>query len=318
MPTSEPKYGLVIHGGAGTILREKLTADLEEQIRQDLTRSLEAGYAVLEDNGAALDAVQAAVNVMEDSPHFNAGKGAVFTHDGANEQDATIVDGDSGRAGSVAGVRRIARPIDLARRVMEKSPHVLLGGAGAEHFASEQGMELVDGDYFYTERRHRQLQEVIERQKNEGKGGREGMRLSEDDKCGTVGAVALDTNGYLAAATSSGGMTNKRWGRIGDSALLGAGTWADRNVAVSTTGHGEYFMRGVTAYDLAALMSYRAFTIEAAARTVIDKLTASGGTGGLIAIDRRGHFAMPFNTTGMYRGFMVPGSTPEIAIFEQQ
>lgn len=315
MPTSERKYGLVIHGGAGTILREKLTADLEAQIRQDLTRSLNAGYAVLEDGGAALDAVQAAVNVMEDSPHFNAGKGAVFTHDGANEQDATIADGAAGQAGSVAGVRRIARPIDLARLVMEKSPHVVLGGAGAEHFASEHGMELVDGDYFYTERRHRQLQEVIEREKSRGRTGRQGMRLSEDDKCGTVGAVALDGEGRLAAATSSGGMTNKRWGRIGDSSLLGAGTWADRNVAVSTTGHGEYFIRGVTAFDLGALMDYRAFTVDAAARTVIDKLTASGGTGGLIAIDRRGYIAMPFNTTGMYRGHRLPGGKPEIAIF---
>lgn len=315
MPASEPKYGLVIHGGAGTILREKLTADLEEQIRHDLTRSLEAGYAVLERGGPALDAVQAAVNVMEDSPQFNAGKGAVFTHEGANEQDATIADGATGLAGSVAGVRRIARPIDLARLVMEKSPHVLLAGSGAEHFASEHGMELVDSDYFYTERRHRQLQEVIDRQHGEGASGREGMRLSEDDKCGTVGAVALDRDGKLAAATSSGGMTNKRWGRIGDSALLGAGTWADNTVAVSTTGHGEYFMRGVTAYDLAALMSYRAFTVEAAARTVIDKLTATGGTGGLIAIDRRGHIDLPFNTTGMYRGHIAPGSKATIAIF---
>jgi len=226
------------------------------------------------------------------------------------------MDGATGEAGGVAGTRRIARPIDLARLVMEKSPHVLLAGEGAEQFAVEQGVDLVGSDYFYTERRWEQLQQTIAIEQKSGKDTRDRLRLSEDDKCGTVGAVALDMDGNLAAATSSGGMTNKRWGRVGDSAQVGAGTWADRRVAVSTTGHGEYFMRGVVAYDVAALMEYRELSLAEATSVVIDKLTRLGGKGGLIALDSDGNFALPFNTTGMYRGFLQPDSEPEVAIFE--
>jgi beta-aspartyl-peptidase (threonine type) len=306
---------LVIHGGAGTILKASMTAAMEADIRATLSQSLTNGMEVLQKNGSALDAVQQAINVMEDSPLFNAGKGAVFTHDGINEQDATIVDGTSGQAGGVAGVRRIARPIDLARLVMDNSQHVLLAGKGAEQFAEESGMSLVDPKYFYTERRWKQLQKTKALTANsDSKNGR--LRLSEDDRCGTVGAVALDSNGHLAAATSSGGMTNKRWGRIGDSAQVGAGTWADQRVAVSTTGHGEYFMRGVTAYDLAALIEYGKLSSEKAAQAVIDKLTERGGTGGLIALGADGVVSMPFNTTGMYRGYLTSDGNPQIAIFE--
>jgi len=307
---------IVIHGGAGTILKAKMTDEMEAEIRATLAQSLRTGMAVLQDGGRAGDAVQQAINVMEDSPLFNAGKGAVFTHEGRNEQDATIMDGATGQAGGVAGVRRIARPIDLARLVMDKSPHVLLAGEGAELFAAEQGMELVDSDYFYTERRWKQLQQTIAVQEQFGKDAGDGLRLSEDDKCGTVGAVALDQSGALAAATSSGGMTNKRWGRIGDSAQIGAGTWADKRVAVSTTGHGEFFMRGVVAYDIAALMEYRSWPLAEAVAIVLDKLTQRGGTGGLIALDSDGNFALPFNTSGMYRGYLLPGGEPQVAIFE--
>jgi len=306
---------MVIHGGAGTILKARMTAEMETEIRATLSQSLKTGMDVLEKNGSALDAVQRAVNVMEDSPLFNAGKGAVFTHGGTNEQDATIVDGSSGQAGGVAGVRRIARPIDLARLVMDQSQHVLLAGEGAEQFAQESGLPQVDKDYFYTERRWKQLKRTQALEKH-GDSEEDRLHLSEDDRCGTVGAVALDSEGRLAAATSSGGMTNKRWGRIGDSAQVGAGTWADKRVAVSTTGHGEYFMRGVVAYDMAALIEYCQMPLIEAASAVIGKLTERGGAGGLIAIDHRGNIALPFNTAGMYRGYLHSDGRTNVAIFE--
>jgi beta-aspartyl-peptidase (threonine type) len=251
---------------------------------------------------------------MENSPLFNAGKGAVFTHDGKNEQDATIVDGATGMAGAVAGVKHIANPIDLARLVMEKSSHVLLIGDGAEVFAVTEGMRLVDEKYFHTDRRWNQLQKALAKEREAGE---HAVRLSEDDRHGTVGAVALDKSGNLAAATSSGGMTNKKFGRVGDSALVGAGTWADNDTcAVSTTGHGEYFMRGVVAYDVGALMAYKGMSLEEAAAAVIhNRLTLREGTGGLIAIDRQGNFTMPFNTEGMYRGHLLKGGQPVVKIF---
>jgi beta-aspartyl-peptidase (threonine type) len=308
---------IVIHGGAGTILKSKMTPEREADIRATLTESLRVGYAVLNEGGCALDAVQKAVNVMEDSPLFNAGRGAVFTHDGKNEQDATIVDGFSGQAGSVASVRSIANPIDLAKKVMSDSPHVLLMGDGAEKFAVEHGMELVDNKYFYTEQRWEQLQRARakEQQASDNKGD---LSLSEDDKHGTVGAVALDSQGHLAAATSSGGMTNKRYGRVGDSAIVGAGTFADDLCAVSTTGHGEFFQRGVVAYDVAALMRYKGLSLaEATDLSVQTKLTDRGGTGGLIAIDKDGNIALPFNTEGMYRGYLMAGGEPVVEIFRE-
>ena len=309
--------GIVIHGGAGTILQSKLTPEKEAAIRKTLTESLQAGFAVLQKGLSALGAVQKAVNVMENSPLFNAGRGAVFTHDGLNEQDATIMDGFTGQAGAVGGVRRIANPIDLAKQVMCESPHVLLIGDGAEQFAVEHGFKLVDKDYFHTDQRWDQLQNALAREKDasDKKGD---LALSEDDKHGTVGAVALDKHGCLAAATSSGGMTNKRYGRVGDSALVGAGTFADKFCAVSTTGHGEFFMRGVVAYDIAALMRYKGLSLkEAAQATVKTKLTDREGTGGLIAIDKDGNIALPFNTAGMYRGHLMSGAEPVVAIFRK-
>ena len=311
-------FGIVIHGGAGTILREKMSAEMEAEVTARLAETLRTGYEILETGGSSLDAVQRAVNVMEDSPLFNAGKGAVFTHDGKNEQDATIVDGATGMAGAVAGVKHVANPINLARMVMEKTPHVLLIGDGAETFAVTEGMHLVDEKYFHTERRREQLEKALEKERKAGKGaGPFEVRLSEDDRHGTVGAVALDKEGNLAAATSSGGMTNKKFGRVGDSALIGAGTWADNDTcAVSTTGHGEYFMRGVVAYDIAALMAYKNMSLEEAAASVIhSKLTLREGTGGLIAIDRQGNFTLPFNTEGMYRGHLMKDGQVGVRIF---
>lgn len=308
---------IAIHGGAGTILKSKMTPEREADIRATLTESLRMGYALLNEGGCALDAVQKAVNVMEDSPLFNAGKGAVFTHDGKNEQDATVVDGFSGQAGAVASVCSIANPIDLAKKVMSDSPHVLLMGDGAERFAVEHGMELVDNKYFYTEQRWEQLQRALakEQQASDNKGD---LSLSEDDKHGTIGAVALDSQGHLAAATSSGGMTNKRYGRVGDSAIVGAGTFADDLCAVSTTGHGEFFQRGVVAYDVAALMRHRGLSLaEATDLSVQTKLTDRGGTGGLIAIDKDGNIALPFNTEGMYRGYLMAGGEPVVEIFRE-
>lgn len=298
-------------------MKSKMTPEREADIRATLTESLRVGYALLNEGGCALDAVQKAVNVMEDSPLFNAGKGAVFTHDGANEQDATVVDGFSGQAGSVASVRSIANPIDLAKKVMSDSLHVLLMGDGAEKFAVEHGMELVDNKYFYTEQRWEQLQRALakEQQASDNKGD---LSLSEDDKHGTVGAVALDSQGHLAAATSSGGMTNKRYGRVGDSAIVGTGTFADDLCAVSTTGHGEFFQRGVVAYDVAALMRYKGLSLaEATDLSVQTKLTDRGGTGGLIAIDKDGNIALPFNTEGMYRGYLMAGGEPVVEIFRE-
>jgi len=313
-----PKFGIVIHGGAGTILKEKMSDDQEAQIRATLRLSLQTGFTVLKSGGSSLDAVQRAVNVMEDSPLFNAGKGAVFTHDGDNEQDATIMNGPTGQAGAVGGVRRIKNPIDLARTVMEKSPHVLLISAGAEQFAEQHGFEMMDPTYFHTELRRKQLAAALDKERASGGNDPGSITLSEDGKHGTVGAVALDQEGRLAAATSSGGMTNKKFGRVGDSAQPGAGTWADKVCAVSTTGHGEYFMRGVVAYDLAVNMQYRGMPLaEAAETTVREKLDATGGTGGLIAIDREGNFVLPFNTKGMYRGHLMPGEDPHVAIWEE-
>lgn len=312
--SAKQTIGIVIHGGAGIIPRNEMTSEMEADYRATLQGALKVGYGVLARGGLALDAVQRAVNVLEDSPLFNAGKGAVFTHDGHNEQDATIMDGSTGMAGCVAGVRRVRNPINLARLVMEKSPHVLLIADGAERFALAQGMDLVEEKYFFTDRRWQQLQDAIAKEKQ---GTSKTARLSEDGRHGTVGAVALDRQGQLAAATSSGGMTNKRSGRVGDSAIVGAGTWADTRVAVSTTGQGEYFIRGVTAYDIAALMDYQDMSLADATATAMDKLGKRGGTGGLIAIDRDGNIALPFNTTGMFRGHLLPGAQPLVDIFRE-
>lgn len=322
--TMQP-FGIVIHGGAGTIRKSDWTPDLEAQYRAVLRQAVDAGYAVLDKGGTSLDAVQAAIEILEDSPLFNAGKGAVLTSAGVVELDAALMDGKTHAAGGVTGVTHIKNPIRLARVVMEKSPHVLFQGEGAEKFAKEQGFTLVRNSYFITERRKKELQKVkeLERQKK-GKPAEAALSRMEfageieGASFGTVGAVALDKHGNLAAGTSTGGRTNKRPGRVGDTPIIGAGTYADnRTCAVSATGHGEFFMRAVAAHDVAALMEYRGLDLEAAMREVIRKLGEAGGTGGMIAIDRKGNIALPFNTVGMYRGHHISGREPAIQIFQE-
>lgn len=322
-PAPDPNWGIVIHGGAGTIERGSMTPEREAAYRERLTAALRAGHAVLEKGGSSLDAVQAAINVMEDSPLFNSGKGAVFTHEGKNELDAAIMDGATRRAGAVARLRHIKNPIDLARAVMEKSPHVLLVGDGAEEFALEQGFRLMPESYFYTEPRWRSLQRAIEEEKK-AKGVPQAT-LTPDlwnektRKFGTVGAVALDRHGNLAAGTSTGGLTNKRWGRVGDSPIIGAGTYADnRCQGSSATGTGEYFIRAVVGYDICALMMYRGLSVQQAADEVVMKeLVAMGGDGGVIAMDRAGHYAFSFNTSGMYRGYMGKDGRVVLGIYRE-
>jgi beta-aspartyl-peptidase (threonine type) len=298
---------LVIHGGAGVITRQDMSAEQEKAHRQKLEEALRTGLALLRDGHSSLDAVQAAIIIMEDSPLFNAGKGAVFAANGKNEMDASIMDGKTGQAGAVAGVRHIKNPIALARLVMEKTPHVLLSGEGAEEFARSQGITMMPDEYFYTDYRWQQFLQAKEKEKAaaDSLAGKE---------FGTVGALALDKNGILAAGTSTGGMTYKKYGRIGDSPIIGAGTYAgDGSCAVSATGHGEYFIRGVIAYDIAAMVKYRGFSLEKAVHEAIDvKLTAAGGSGGVIALDTKGNIAMAFNTSGMYRGFIRNDGKPVV------
>lgn len=309
---------MVIHGGAGTIERSSMTPELDRQYRERLSEALVAGHAVLSRGGSSLDAIEAAIHILEDSPLFNAGKGAVFTHDGRNELDASIMDGRTRAAGAVAGVSILRHPISAARAVMEKSPHVLLTGRGAELFASQQGLEVVDPSYFWTEHRWRSLQQELASEKTQ-----ESAALTttpsepEIKKFGTVGAVALDRAGNLAAGTSTGGMTNKRWGRVGDSPIIGAGTYADNETcAISSTGHGEYFIRWVVAYDVSALMKYKGLSVSAAANTVVQEtLKKAGGEGGLIALDAKGNFATPFNSEGMYRGWIRADGKPQVRIY---
>jgi len=310
-------FAIAIHGGAGTIRRQFMTAEKEAEYRAGLAESLEAGHGVLARGGSALDAVMQAVLTMERNPLFNAGKGAVFTHEGVNEQDACVMDGATKAVGAVAAVKRIASPISLARMVMERSKHVLLCGEGAENFAIANGMSLVEPDYFFTQQRWDQLQLALKEEAREQKQVAQ-LDHSDDKKMGTVGAVALDSHGNLAAATSSGGMTNKRQGRIGDTPIIGAGTYADNaTCAVSATGVGEFIMRAVLAYDIAALMQYeRMILVDAANLVVMDKLTAIGGSGGIVAIDRQGNITMPFNSEGMYRGYKLADGSSEIAIFK--
>jgi beta-aspartyl-peptidase (threonine type) len=294
MSRTNKKYALAIHGGAGTMSPEQMAPDIERAVRAGLQRSLDAGDAILRSGGSSLDAVTAAVRVLEDDPLFNAGRGAVFTSAETHEMDAALMDGRTLRAGAVGGVSRIRNPIDLARGVMEKSPHVMLSGPGAEAFARELGLEIVDKKYFHTEQRWQALERVR---------AARAEPLSDADRHGTVGAVALDQSGNLAAATSTGGNTNKRPGRIGDSPIIGAGTYANNQTcAVSATGDGEFFVRAVAAHDVSALMEYREMNLGEAARIVIEKVATLGGTGGLIAVDREGNIALPFNTIGMYRG----------------
>jgi beta-aspartyl-peptidase (threonine type) len=307
---------LVVHGGAGTITRASMSAELERDYRAKLEEALKAGHAILAKGGTSLDAVEATVRILEDSPLFNAGKGAVFTHEGRNELDASIMDGRNMKAGSVAGVTIIRNPITAARAVMERSEHVMMVGRGAELFATKMGLEIVDPSYFWTERRWKSLQkELLQEQ---GQQPRAELTAPDDKKFGTVGAVALDQAGNLAAGTSTGGMTNKKFGRVGDAPIIGAGTYADNNsCAVSATGHGEFFIRWTVAYDIAALMKYRGLSIKAAADEVIHKkLVPVKGEGGVIALDAKGNFAMPFNSEGMYRGWIGSDGVAHVAIYK--
>lgn len=302
-------YALALHGGAGVILRERMTPEMEAAHRVVLLEALAAGEDILKEGGAALDAVAASVRVLEDSELFNAGRGAVFTSDGKNEMDAAVMDGRTMAAGAVASVTSIRNPVDAARAVMEKTGHVLLAGVGAETFAREAGCDIVEPSYFYTEKRWQQLQKARA-------AGKEASLDHSDHKFGTVGAVALDRAGDLAAATSTGGMTNKAWGRVGDTPVIGAGTYADNETcAVSGTGHGEYFMRFTVARDIAALMDFKGLALIEAAQSVVDRLKERGGDGGVVSVDRTGAVAMPFNTPGMYRASVVAGSPHHVAIF---
>lgn len=322
----QPRWGIVIHGGAGTISREAMTPEREAEYRAALTQALQAGHAVLARGGTSLDAVSAAVRVMEDSPLFNAGRGAVFTNDGKNELDAAVMDGRTLAAGAVAGLHHVRNPIDLARAVMEKSPHVMMIGEGAETFARQQGIEMVPASYFRTESRWQALQRALEEERRRGTTSYfRDLEASPDPearerKFGTVGAVALDRHGNLAAGTSTGGMTNKRWGRVGDVPIIGAGTYANNaSCAVSATGHGEYFIRYTVAHDICARVQYRGLPLARAAdEVVMDVLVKAGGEGGVIAMDAQGNVAMPFNSSGMYRGYVGADGAPTVAIFRDQ
>ncbi|MAT53372.1 MAG: beta-aspartyl-peptidase [Saprospirales bacterium] len=299
-----PEYAIVIHGGAGTITKANMTPEKEAAYNQALNEALDIGEEVLKNGGSALEAVEKTIMYLEDNPLFNAGKGAVLTNAETCELDASIMDGSDQNAGAVAGVKYVKNPIRAAIAVMKNSPHVMMAGTGADQFALEQGLDTVPNEYFYTERR---LEAIRKAKAREEKTGMIGQR--HDEKYGTVGCVALDKNGNLAAGTSTGGMTNKRWGRIGDSPIIGAGTYADNaTCGVSCTGHGEYFIRYTVAADVAHRMAYLGESVEEAANFVINKkLVEKGGSGGLIAMDAKGNVAMPFNTEGMYRGYARPG-----------
>jgi len=296
-------WAIVIHGGAGGISRENIPPELDREYRASLLIALNTGKEILAQGGTALDAVEQTIRIMEDNPLFNAGKGAVFTHDGKNELDAAIMDGSNLSAGAVAGVTDIKNPITAARYVMTKSEHVLLTGAGASQFAKEQGLEIVPPSYFYTEKRFNELQEILKKEKN-----------------GTVGCCALDKNGNLAAGTSTGGMANKRYNRVGDSPIIGAGTYANnRTCAVSGTGHGEYFIRWTVAHDISAIMEYKGLTLREASELVInDKLLKAGGSGGVICVDKSGNISMPFNSKGMFRGFATADGKEGIFIYKDE
>ena len=314
------EFAIVIHGGAGTILKENMTAEDEAAYKAKLEEAIRVGYEILKNGGTSLDAVEKTVNVLEDSPLFNAGKGAVFTNAGTNELDASIMDGKNLNAGASASTTTVKNPINLARAVMENSPHVMLSGKGAEQFAKEQGLELVDPSYFYTESRFKALQKVKAAEENEATRDKAAFYdpTIKDSKFGTVGCVALDKDGNLAAGTSTGGMTNKRWGRIGDAPIIGAGTYANNaTCAVSSTGWGEYFIRAMVAYDISALMDYKGLTLQEAAKEVIQKKVPDlGGDGGIIAVDKNGNMVMEFNTEGMYRASMDATGNLNIGIYK--
>ena len=301
------KYAMVIHGGAGVMNEKDMPSDMQKEYIAVLDLVLHTGDSILANGGTCMDAVEKTIVIMEDSPLFNAGKGAVFTHDGIVELDASVMDGKSLKAGAVAAVRDIKNPIRAARAVMDHSEHVMLSGEGASQFAKEQGFVPVDNSYFYTEKRYQSLQELLKKERE----------ATPDDKHGTVGCVALDTFGNIAAGTSTGGMMNKKYGRIGDSPIIGAGTYANNLTGgFSCTGHGEYYIRLGFSRDISALMEYKGLTVQKACQEEIRKLTELGGTGGVIGLDKNGNIAMEFNTSGMFRGYILSNGEKQVAIFK--
>ncbi len=301
------KYALVLHGGAGVMSEKSMTPVMQKEYLTVLNKALQVGDSVLSAGGTSMDAVEKTIMIMEDSPLFNAGKGAVFTHEGTVELDASVMDGKTLGAGAVAGIKDIKNPIRLARTVMEKSEHVLLTGSGASQFAIEQGFKQVPNSYFYTDKRLQQLQELLKKEREAG----------INDKHGTVGCVALDTYGNIAAGTSTGGMTNKKYGRVGDSPIIGAGTYANNLTGgFSCTGHGEYYIRLGFSRDISAMMEYMHIDVQKACQAEIEKLTQLGGTGGVIGLDKMGNIAMEFNTSGMFRGYIKSTGEKFTAIFK--
>ena len=325
MNKGQQNFVLVIHGGAGTITRENMTEQNERAYKLSLEKALQAGYEILNSRGSSVDAVEAAVKILEDNPLFNAGKGAVFTHEGKIELDAAVMNGKNLAAGSMAGVTTIKNPVIGARAVMEKSGHVMLIGKGAEAFAAEQGLDIVDPSYFYTQSRWDSLQNLIRRDSIKNKIDKVNTKTSvgpvenSDSKFGTVGAVALDMQGNMAAATSTGGMSNKKYGRVGDVPIIGAGTYANNTTcAISCTGWGEFFIRLVVAKSVSDLMEYKNLSLQKAAEEMImKKVPQLGGDGGLIAVDKKGNIAMPFNTAGMYRGYIRSDGKAVIKIYKE-
>jgi beta-aspartyl-peptidase (threonine type) len=318
-----PHVVLGIHGGIASA-RKEVTPEREKALRADMERALAAGYERLKQSGGtSLEAVEAAIRVLEDSPLFNAGRGAVFTHEGRNELDASIMEGRTLRAGAVASVTVIKNPIAAARAVMDKSKHVLLIGRGAEVFATKAGLEIVDPAYFWTEERWKQIQETWKKEKEAERkppAAGAGRAAAGSTPWSTVGAVALDAAGDLSAGTSTGGMSNKMFGRVGDSPMIGAGTYADNEAcAVSATGHGEFFIRYSVGHDIAALMKYKQLPLEAAAaEVVLGKLKKAGGEGGIIALDAKGNFTAPYNTDGMYRGYVTRDGKAHVVLFDER
>lgn len=310
----QKKYVLVIHGGAGTILKENMTPEKEKAYREKLTEALQAGFQQLKNGKSSLQAVESAIVIMEDSPLFNAGKGAVFTNDGKNELDASIMYGKNKSAGTIAGVKTIKNPIKAAIAVMKNSPHVMMSGAGAEKFAKEQGLEIVPPSYFWTKDRWEGLQKIKAKEKNNSASIDNPTLV--DSKFGTVGAVAIDRGGNISAGTSTGGMTNKRYNRIGDAPIIGAGTYANEQVGISGTGWGEYFIRATAARTVAAKMEFQNKTVQQATQETIDEIAKMGGDGGLIALDKDGNIAMPFNTAGMYRGAITENGEILVEIYK--
>ena len=320
MISAQKKYVLVIHGGAGTILKSNMTSEKENAYKAKLTEALNAGYAEIQKGNTSIDAVAASIMIMEDSPLFNAGKGAVFTADGKNELDASIMYGKNKSAGAIAGVHTIKNPIKTAIAVMLKSEHVMLSGVGAEQFAKDQNLEIVDPKYFWTKDRWDGLQKLKQKEQSTSTKKVSQNTLSEsyeiDQKFGTVGAVALDKKGNITAGTSTGGMTNKKYGRIGDAPIIGAGTYANNQVGISATGWGEYFIRATAARTIAAKMEYQNKDVKTASQETIDEIEKMGGDGGLIALDKDGNMAMPFNTAGMYRGAITEDGEIMIEIYK--